>query len=146
VLFCFWTNRILFGSLLVGLPRIKQCVLLAVPRAPKTSVIEKSLFLARVDCFGFGFVLVIAPPKKDNTRTTHTHTMFAVQSSSICARSSSSCQLKTQKTTSSKRVQRCHHSAVRLFCFVLFCVYMRARRRVLLPSERERKESKFSPQ
>lgn len=143
MLFCFWTNRILFGSLLVGLPRIKQ-VLLAVPRAPNASVIEKSLFLARVDCFGF--VLVIAPPKKDNTRTTHTHTMFAVQSSSICARSSSSCQLKTQKTTSSKRVQRCHHSAVRLFCFVLFCVYMRARRRVLLPSERERKESKFSPQ
>ena len=143
-MFCFWTNnRILFGSLLVGLPRIKQ-VLLAVPRAPNASVIEKSLFLARVDCFGF--VLVIAPPKKDNTRTTHTHTMFAVQSSSICARSSSSCQLKTQKTTSSKRVQRCHHSAVRLFCFVLFCVCTRARRRVLLPSERERKESKFSPQ
>jgi hypothetical protein len=53
-LFCFWTNRILFGSLLVGLPRIKQ-VLLAVPRAPNASVIEKSLFLARVDCFGFGF-------------------------------------------------------------------------------------------
>ena len=148
MLLCFWTNLIiLFGSLLVSLPRIKNSVLLAVPRAPNArSVIEKSLFLARVDCFGFGFVLVIAPPKKDNTRTTHTHTMFAVQSSSICARSSSSCQLKTQKTTSSKRVQRCHHSAVRLFCFVLFCVYMRARRRVLLPSERERKESKFSPQ
>ena len=147
MLFCFFGDEsMLFGSLLVSLPRIKNSVLLAVPRAPKTSVIEKSLFLARVDCFGFGFVLVIAPPKKDNTRTTHTHTMFAVQSSSICARSSSSCQLKTQKTTSSKRVQRCHHSAVRLFCFVLFCVYMRARRRVLLPSERERKESKFSPQ
>ena len=91
-------------------------------------------------------VLVIAPPKKDNTRTTHTHTMFAVQSSSICARSSSSCQLKTQKTTSSKRVQRCHHSAVRLFCFVLFCVCTRARRRVLLPSEREReKKANFLP-
>ncbi len=65
----------LFGSLLVGLPCIKNSVLLAVPRAPKTSVIEKSLFLARVDCFGFGFVLVIASPKKDNTRTTHTHTL-----------------------------------------------------------------------
>jgi hypothetical protein len=60
--------------------------------------------------------------------------MFAVQSSSICARSSSSCQLKTQKTTSSKRVQRCHHSAVRLFCFVLFCVCTRARRRALVVS------------
>lgn len=146
-MFCFWTNRILFGSLLVGLPRIKR-VLLAVPRAPNASVIEKSLFLARVDCFGF--VLVIAPPKKDNTRTTHTHTnMFAVQSSSICARSSSSCQLKTQKTTSSKRVQRCHHSAVRLFCFVLFCVYMRARRRALVVSSsllREReKKANFLP-
>ena len=95
-----------------------------------------------MDCFGF--VLVIALPKKDNTRTTHTHTMFAVQSSSICARSSSSCQLKTQKTTSSKRVQRCHHSAVRLFCFVL-CVYARSSscsRRVLLPSERLREREK----
>ena len=145
MLFCFWTNnRILFGSLLVGLPRIKQ-VLLAVPRAPNARASSKNL------SFWLGWtvlvlVLVIAPPKKDNTRTTHTHTMFAVQSSSICARSSSSCQLKTQKTTSSKRVQRCHHSAVRLFCFVLFCVCTRARRRVLLPSERERKESKFSPQ
>lgn len=93
--------------------------------------------------------MVIAPPKKDNTRTTHTHTMFAVQSSSICARSSSSCQLKTQQTTSSKRVQRCHHSAVRLFCFVLFCVYMRARRRALVVSSsllREReKKANFLP-
>ena len=75
--------------------------------------------------------------------------MFAVQSSSICARSSSSCQLKTQKTTSSKRVQRCHHSAVRLFCFVLFCVYMRARRRALVVSSsllREReKKANFLP-
>lgn len=66
--------------------------------------------------------------------------MFAVQSS-ICARSSSSCQLKTQKTTSSKRVQRCHHQAVRLFCFVC---RMRARRRALVASssllrEREKK-------
>jgi len=73
--------------------------------------------------------------------------MFAVQSS-ICARSSSSCQLKTQKTTSSKRVQRCHHSAVRLFCFVL-CVYARSSscsRRVLLPPfwEREKRKQIFS--
>ena len=72
--------------------------------------------------------------------------MFAVQSSSICARSSSSCQLKTQKTTSSKRVQRCHHSAVRLFCFVLFCVYMRARRRGSSSLLREReKKANFLP-
>lgn len=74
MLFCFWTNnRILFGSLLVGLPRIKQ-VLLAVPRAPNARASSKNL------SFWLGWtvlvlVLVIAPPKKDNTRTTHTHTL-----------------------------------------------------------------------
>ena len=147
---CFVFGRILlyFLALFWWAYPVSKTVFFGGSKSTEDERHRKISLFGSGDCFGF--VLVIAPPKKDNTRTTHTHTnMFAVQSSSICARSSSSCQLKTQKTTSSKRVQRCHHSAVRLFCFVLFCVYMRARRRALVVSSsllREReKKANFLP-
>jgi hypothetical protein len=97
------------------------------------------------------FVLVIAPPKKDNTRTTHTHTHYVCRPVVVHLRAQQFVvPIKNAKDHQFEESSKMppFSGAFVLFCFVL-CVYARSSscsRRVLLPSERERKESKFSPQ
>ena len=128
MLFCFWTNLIiLFGSLLVGLPRIKNSVLLAVPRAPNDERHRKISLFGSGGLFWFGFVLVIAPPKKDNTRTTHTHTYVCRPVVVHLRAQQFVVPIKNAKDHQFEESSKMppFSGAFVLFCFVL-CVYARS--------------------